>query len=53
MATKQTNNLLSEELKLKRQLKQAEDDIAAAKKAGAKEDGERLKKLDKFKLQNA
>ena len=64
MATKQSNNLLSEEKKLKIQLKQAEDDIAAAKKDGAKEDDKRLKKLDKelekrqaavdkFKLQNA
>ncbi len=60
----QNNNLLIEEIKLKNQLKKVEADIAAAKEDGAKEDGERLKKLekeltlakdtlDKFKLKNS
>ena len=64
MATKQNNNLLIEEIKLKNQLKKAEADIAAAKDKGLKDDDEKLKKLekeltlkkdilDKFKLKNS
>ena len=64
MATKQTNNLLTEELKLKNQLKKAELDLNAEKAKGKKATKETLESLqkeynlkeaavDKFKLQNA
>jgi len=64
MATKQGNNLILEESKLKNQIKKTESDINALKKSGAKADDERIKKLkteldirkdnlDKFKLQNS
>mgnify|MGYP006966878136 CR=1 FL=1 len=64
MATKQGNNLILEESKLRNQIKKTESDINALKKSGAKADDERIKKLkieldirkdnlDKFKLQNS
>ena len=45
MATKQGNNLILEESKLRNQIKKTESDINALKKSGAKADDERIKKL--------